>query len=1033
MIRKTFISVLISFFASAGFSQNNYWQQEVDYTINVTLNDKDNTLDGDEFLVYWNYSPQTLKYIYFHLWPNAYKDNSSAFAQQLVENGRLDYYNAKPNEHGEITGLKFQVDGKDAVVEADTLNPDIVKIYIGHDLYPGSSCRITTPFHVVLPKTFSRCGHEGQSYQISQWYPKPAVYDRYGWHPIPYLDQGEFYSEYGIYDVKITLPENYTVGATGDLQDDSKSESNRMNALDQYTRAKFGLPVNTTYPVQDVSAIHFAAKDSFPPSSEKMKTLHYHQSNIHDFAWFADKRFYLIKDNVKLESGKKSVDTYVMFLPSGATVWQHANDYINNAVLYYSKWIGDYPYNQATALQGALVAGGGMEYPNVTVIGNVGGAQSLDDVITHEVGHNWFYGIFGFNEREHPWMDEGINSYYENRYMEARYPDSKLPTKIENFIGVHDWQHRDQNYYLYLLSATNHIDQPMDIAAANYTEANYGTIVYYKTAEVMLYLENYLGTKTFDSLMHVFFEHNKFTHVYPEDMKKYFEEATKKNLDLFFIDELNTTEQLDYKITGGKDTTIIGGKIFRKLDIINHNDIRGPYSISSLKNGVVTNTIWYGGFKGKMNVLFPEGDYDSWKIDAQKVIPETNRKNNTLKKEGMFRQTEKLRLQFIGSVPAGNRTQLNFIPTVGYNNYDNFMVGLAFYNLSPFGKKFNYAISPMYSTGSGSVVGAARTQFNFYPKSGIHQISWNESFSTFNYNANPQQALPFVRLNSSLKFSLNKKTMRSPIEKNILIRNIYLDKSYQQYDSLDAPVGTFNSHYFVNQLQYNLNNTRILNPYNIKIQLENLMSPASNIAAATNNLKLTFELNYKISYAKKNRGLNFRLFIGDMIYANQSYNLNDLHLGATTGSTDYAFDQTFLGRSELSGFLSQQIMMNDGGMKYRTDILTPGLGVSSSWIGAINLRTTIPSIKILPLFLFADFGAAPPSIFTSYNLFQYDAGFGVNLFNGVIEINCPLIFSNDIRKNVNTIPNYDSIAKRILFTFNINRIDLFNLGNLIHI
>ena len=170
---------------------------------------------------------------------------------------------------------------------------------------PGSSCRITTPFHEVLPKTFSRGGHDGQSYQISQWYPKPAVYDRFGWHPIPYLDQGEFYSEYGNFDVKITLPDNYTVGATGDLQPDSKSEMTRLEALDQYTRAKFNLPVNKSYPSQDVSFIHFANKDSFPPSSEKMKTLHYIQSNVHDFAWFADKRFYVLKDNVQLEDKKK--------------------------------------------------------------------------------------------------------------------------------------------------------------------------------------------------------------------------------------------------------------------------------------------------------------------------------------------------------------------------------------------------------------------------------------------------------------------------------------------------------------------------------------------------------------------------------------------------------------------------------------------------------------------------------------------------------------------------------------------------------
>ena len=303
MTKKISTLCLLVFSLFSATAQKNYWQQDVEYTLNVSLQEHgyadpetqktvDHVLKGFEEIRYTNNSPDTLKFIYFHLWMNAYKNENTAFAKQKLENGQLDFYNAKDNEKGKIILKSIMEAGFSLKVEYDTLNPDIAKIYLYHPLAPHDWCKISMFFVDYLPKTFSRGGRE-KSYQVSQWYPKPAVYDHLGWHPIPYLDQGEFYSEYGSYDVTITLPENYTVGATGDLQPDSKNESDRLNKLDQYTRSKFKLPANDQYPLQDISTIHLADNDSFPPSAPNMKTLHYKQDHVHDFAWFADKRFYV--------------------------------------------------------------------------------------------------------------------------------------------------------------------------------------------------------------------------------------------------------------------------------------------------------------------------------------------------------------------------------------------------------------------------------------------------------------------------------------------------------------------------------------------------------------------------------------------------------------------------------------------------------------------------------------------------------------------------------------------------------------------
>ncbi|MBC3542065.1 hypothetical protein H7U12_20410 [Rufibacter sp. H-1] len=200
------------------FAQKTYWQQEVNYTIDVKLDDERHTLKATEQVEYVNHSPETLTFLYFHLWPNAYQDRSTAFAKQQLLNGEDEFHFAPQEARGSISGLDFKIDGQNVTWELDAQHPDIAKLTLNQPLYPGGRIIISTPFQVKLPDSFSRLGHVGQSYQISQWYPKPAVFDHEGWHPMPYLDQGEFYSEFGSFDVRITLPANYTVGATGELQ-----------------------------------------------------------------------------------------------------------------------------------------------------------------------------------------------------------------------------------------------------------------------------------------------------------------------------------------------------------------------------------------------------------------------------------------------------------------------------------------------------------------------------------------------------------------------------------------------------------------------------------------------------------------------------------------------------------------------------------------------------------------------------------------------------------------------------------------------
>ena len=221
-----------------------YFQQTVDHNIHVQLNDVDHELDAEIWTQYLNNSPYELDYLWYHVWPNAYSSAKSALAKQQFREGDLFLFYAMARDLGGMDGLDFKINGESAHWEFHNEHPDIVKVYLNTSLKPGESIEINTPFKVRIPSgKISRLGHIEQSYQITQWYPKPAVYDRDGWHEMPYLDQGEFYSEFGTFDVHITLPSNYTIGATGDMpvseSNNNAEELERLEKLDHDTRAYF--------------------------------------------------------------------------------------------------------------------------------------------------------------------------------------------------------------------------------------------------------------------------------------------------------------------------------------------------------------------------------------------------------------------------------------------------------------------------------------------------------------------------------------------------------------------------------------------------------------------------------------------------------------------------------------------------------------------------------------------------------------------------------------------------------------------------
>jgi len=1017
LLIKSLALFLCFYVSSFNATATNYFQQQVNYTIDVALNDDLHQLNAFATITYINNSPNTLNEILFHLYPNAYTNDKTAFAEQLLENGDTDFYFSKAADKGSISNLSFKINNKKAIFEQDATHADIGKLQLNKSLLPGDSIIITTPFTVQIPTNFSRLGRDGESYQVTQWYPKPAVYDAQGWHAFPYLNQGEFYYEFGNYTVNITVPKNYIVAATGDLQTESEQKiltklaKKTANNIDEIVKEPFN-------------------KFEFPPSADETKTLTFTQNKVHDFAWFADKRFHVLKSAVELQSGK-TVATWAFFTNKDAEHWKEATNYLNDAVAFYSKHVGEYPYNVCTAVNGTLVAGGGMEYPTITIIGGINSDKLLDRVVTHEVGHNWFQGILASNERAYPYLDEGINSYYENRYMDEKYPDSGiLPAAISpavaNFLGkqfnLEDKLPSYQNELGYMLSCRAHKDQPICTHSATFTNNNYGTIAYGKSAIAFKYLEKFLGRAEYDRIMQIYFQQWQFKHPQPNNLRTVFESNSNKYLDWFFDEVLCTSDKMDYAIVGQTENKSIGNSNYYQFFIKNKAGLRSPFPVTALKNGSPVKTIWYDGFGGMSEILFPNVAADEFVIDYEEITLDSHRKNNNFKLKGFFNKIEPLRLSSFLGWENPNLNQLYYLPIMSYNYWDKFMLGIGLHSGILPSKNLEWLLSPMYSFKSKNVVGFANVHYMHPLKSikAVDNIEFNLNMRSFHdhiydvFESNISSTIidssldRFTKLSPSIVVNFSKPNMRSTKSNTLQIRHInIIRKTFDCPTSrCGAPPSFRGESYYINELNFEHKNNRAINPYKYSAMAEQ----------GNGFLKVSAEGTYKLTYTNEKKGLTARAYAAIFPFYNNSNTriaINSLGFRTDTEFLDYKMDYWALARnkgySSKYHFLDYQTFKVPSGFKSNT-----ALAINNSWLTSINLNASIPK---LPAYAYLNYAIFPDLIETNTNVNAYELGLALSIIPNAFEIYFPISLSDNI-----VGPTSNKYYEKITFLLDVGKI-----------
>lgn len=683
-------------------------------------------------------------------------------------------------------------------------------------------------------------------------------------------------------------------------------------------------------------------------SSAKTKTLQYKQDNVHDFAWFADKTFTVKTDTLQLPSGK-IITANAFYYSEHKENWTNSIAMIKRAILTKSKWLGEYPYNVVSVVDGGN--GGGMEYPTITLLDDGGSEKSLDFVIYHEVGHNWFEAILGTNERTHPWMDEGMNTYYDNRYSMLQYGNTNIEIGRTKYPFINKRLPDDIQHIILQTITRIKKDQPIETPSGKFSFLNYNMMSYTKTGDWMKLLEDELGKDIFDNCMQEYYKRWQFKHPYPEDFNKVVEEVSGINTDAIF------------------------SLLYKK---------------GALKKSAVKKDIRFASFFS-------------------------------------LKQTDKHNYIFAS-------------PAIGYNFYDKFMIGAFVHNYTLPLTRFQFAIAPLYGTGSKQLNGLGRLSYTFFPGESGQKFEVALAGATFtgdNYtdSTGTTHAQRFSKIVPSLKYVFANKNPRSSITKFIQWKTFLINEqgllftrdTVNQVDVITYPTQSR----YVNQLRFVIENNRVLYPYKGAMQIEQGEGFA----------RLAFTGNYFFNYAKGG-GMDLRLFAGKFFYLGdktfiKQFETDRYHLNMTgpKGNEDYAYSNYFIGRNEFEKFSSQQIMIRDGGFKVRTDYLSNKIGKTDDWLAAANFTSTIPKAVLpfnLPLRVFVDIGTyaeawkknAPTARFV------YDAGLQLSLFKNVVNIYVPVLYSKEYKdyyKSILTDKGLPLLLKKISFSIDLQNISLKKL------
>ena len=582
-------------------ASQNYWQQHVDYTMDIEVDVKKYRYKGAQKLVYTNNSPDDLTHVFYHLYFNAFQPNSQMDIRSrniLDPDKRVADRISKltPEEIGFIKVQSLTQDDKNVSFK---VVGTILEVTLNTPIKAGSSATFEMVYDAQVPKQIRRSGRnnkEGVALSMAQWYPKLAEYDFQGWHTPPYIAR-EFHGVWGDFDVKITIDKNYLVGGTGYLQNPQEIGHGYQDK---------SIPLNV-------------------PSTEKL-TWHFKAPNVHDFMWAADPEY--THDILTTENG---IDLHFLYKSNLEEKylknWKDLQEPTVKLMDYFSKHIGQYPYKQYSVIQGG---DGGMEYAMATLITGKRKFGSLFGVTAHEMAHTWFQFLLATNESLHPWMDEGFTTYISNKAENEILKEGRNNPHKSSYLSYKTIVERG-----YEESLSTHSDR-------YHTNWAYSTASYSKGNLFLSQLEYIIGKENTEKGLLKYYKDFSFKHPTPNDIKRVMEKVSGIHLGWYLNEWTQTTHTIDYSVKSIEAKTIILeriGQMPMPIDVEvtyldgNSESFNIPLEMMRANKPTVATILKDWGWANPTYTFKTAKAVKSVAIDKSKLMADINEGNNSLQIE----------------------------------------------------------------------------------------------------------------------------------------------------------------------------------------------------------------------------------------------------------------------------------------------------------------------------------------------------------------------------------------------------------------
>lgn len=572
-----------------------YWQQRADYRIEATLDTATHMIRGGETVRYTNNSPDTLRFVWLQLDQNIYRPGSLGSQVFPSESrwGAGSFAGGIDIAYARIGSTELKRYVRDTMMRLDLPAP----------LPPHQSVEMQMGWSFPVPSHGSdRMGRQGRLYEIAQWYPRLAVYDDVrGWNTDPYMGQGEFYLEYGDFDVALTVPANYVIAATGTLQ-------NPEQVLTPAQRQRLQQAATSAAQVAIIAPAE-VGKPTTRPTTAGNLTWHFVARNTRDFAWAG------APDFLWDATSRDGVVCHAFYEPTAVQAWRQGADMTCFSIDEFSRRWFRYPYPQATSVAGPV---GGMEYPMFVMVSSMGSERDIFGTIAHEQGHEWFPMTVGSNERRYVFMDEGFNTFIDQFAEDRRYP------------GSHAGQEYSQAYGM---GVSNGMDQPLMTPADRISPMGLGITGYRKPGMILNLLRNVvLDTATFDLAFRTYVERWAFKHPMPWDFFRTMEDVSGRDLSWFWREWFYTNDRLDQGIEGVTQRGS-GAGVRLQVRIVNREKavmpviLRVTFADGRIGELRLPVEIWYGGNAYVLTVDMPSR-VTRLELDPDQTLPDVNRGNN---------------------------------------------------------------------------------------------------------------------------------------------------------------------------------------------------------------------------------------------------------------------------------------------------------------------------------------------------------------------------------------------------------------------